>query len=246
MLAIFNKSVAPCPPQLKCALADVADSGNVQAGRDALHQFMKEHPGATAMHFDENLEMAFTGDGNRQFAAHDDIFCSFIGNLENLPQLRAAYGIMRLRICEAAFVIEVYKTLRDRAPCTVEHALYDFRGPFSFVLYDQRNRKLWVAQDVFGKRPLYWGSCKDSVVAISDSYRVLRDNCGRSFAPFPKGCYFSTIGGLNSFEHPDRMLKPIPHVDSRGQLCGSNFVVDQQKRGFTVTQVGSECDLTAI
>ncbi|CAI5472678.1 unnamed protein product [Closterium sp. Yama58-4] len=246
MFAIFHKGVAPSQPELQCALADAADPANVHSGGAAVGDFLKSNSAATVLHFDDNLEIAFTGDGGRQFASCDDIFCTFVGNLENLPQMRVAYGLTRYRICEAAFVIEVYKTLRDRAPCTVEHALSEFRGPFSFLLYDQKQKKVFVAQDAYGKRPLYWGLCKDSVLAISDKCDTLRKNCGRSFAPFPKGCYFSTAAGLNSYEHPDRMLKAVPHIDSQGQLCGSTFVVDQKMRFRQMSQVGSECDLTAI
>ncbi|GJP40981.1 hypothetical protein CLOM_g633 [Closterium sp. NIES-68] len=132
MLTIFHKGVAPSQPALDCALADAADPSKVHSGSEALGEFLKSHPSATVLHFDDNLEIAFTGDGGRQFASCDDNFCTFIGNLENLAQMRVAYGLTRYRISEAAF----------------------FRGPFSFVLYDQKQKKVFVAQDAYGKRPL--------------------------------------------------------------------------------------------
>lgn len=39
------------------------------------------------------------------------------------------------------------------------------------------------------------------------------------------GCYFSSAGGLCSFAHPKSTLKPVPRIDSQGQMCGSMFKV---------------------
>ena len=124
---------------------------------------------------------------HRQFAATDDIFCLFDGHLENLARLRASYGITQHKITEAAFVIEMYKALRDRAPVTAEQALQSFHGPFSFILYDQRNKKVFIAQDMFGKRPLFWGRLKNGNLCVGDDKQMLRAMCSHAVAPYPNG-----------------------------------------------------------
>ena len=44
------------------------------------------------------------------------------------------------------------------------------------------------------------------------------------------GCFFTTSGGLRSFEHPFNELKAVPRVDSSGEMCGANFKVDAGSR----------------
>lgn len=55
------------------------------------------------------------------------------------------------------------------------------------------------------------------------------------------GCFFTTSGGLRSFEHPLNELKPVPRVDSSGHVCGANFKVDEGARKETsgIPRVGS-------
>ncbi|KAJ1400747.1 hypothetical protein SESBI_29290 [Sesbania bispinosa] len=55
------------------------------------------------------------------------------------------------------------------------------------------------------------------------------------------GCFFTTSGGLRSFEHPLNELKPIPRVDSSGQVCGATFKVDAESKKETtgMPRVGS-------
>lgn len=55
------------------------------------------------------------------------------------------------------------------------------------------------------------------------------------------GCFFTTSGGLSSFEHPLNELKPVPRVDSSGQMCGATFKVDAEAKKETtgMPRVGS-------
>lgn len=45
-----------------------------------------------------------------------------------------------------------------------------------------------------------------------------------------QGCFFTTSGGLRSFEHPLNELKSVPRVDSAGEVCGAIFKVDEELR----------------
>lgn len=54
------------------------------------------------------------------------------------------------------------------------------------------------------------------------------------------GCFFTSSGGLRSFEFPLNELKPVPRVDSSGQVCGATFKVDSEaKKESAMPRVGS-------
>ncbi|CAI5471652.1 unnamed protein product [Closterium sp. Yama58-4] len=235
MLAIFQKSIGEAPQELMAPKLNrsASMSGRLDA-KEILHGFKKAHPGAVLMQFDEQHAIAYTHDMQdflmpRQFAACDDVFCAFAGNIENLAQLRQRYGLDR-HVSEVNLIIEAYKTLRDRRPYPPDQVIADLAGAFAFVLYDNKAKKVFVAHDAQGKVPLYWGKClDDGVLAFSDDPAVLKAGTGSSFAPFPLGCFYSSDGGLRSFTDPEKQLKAIQHVDSQGELCGATFKVDSQQ-----------------
>ncbi|GJP39930.1 hypothetical protein CLOM_g24248 [Closterium sp. NIES-68] len=235
MLAIFQKSIGEAPQELMAPKLNrsASMSGRLDA-KEILHGFKKAHPGAVLMQFDEQHAIAYTHDMQdflmpRQFAACDDVFCAFAGNIENLAQLRQRYGLDR-HVSEVNLIIEAYKTLRDRRPYPPDQVIADLAGAFAFVLYDNKAKTVFVAHDAQGKVPLYWGKClDDGVLAFSDDPAVLKAGTGSSFAPFPLGCFYSSDGGLRSFTDPEKQLKAIQHVDSQGELCGATFKVDSHQ-----------------
>ena len=54
------------------------------------------------------------------------------------------------------------------------------------------------------------------------------------FLLISKGCFFTSSGGLRSYEHPLNEVKPVPRVDSSGQVCGVTFTVDEELKRETV------------
>lgn len=67
------------------------------------------------------------------------------------------------------------------------------------------------------------------------------DSRSKSMFVICLGCFFTTTGGLRSYEHPLNELKPIPRIDSSGQVCGSTFSVDAESKKETtgMPRVGS-------
>ncbi|KAI6683539.1 hypothetical protein NL676_029452, partial [Syzygium grande] len=54
------------------------------------------------------------------------------------------------------------------------------------------------------------------------------------------GCFFTSSKGLRSYEHPPNEVKPVPWVDSSGQVCGATFKVDAEtKKESSMPRVGS-------
>ena len=59
------------------------------------------------------------------------------------------------------------------------------------------------------------------------------------------GFFFTTSGGLKSYEHPMNEVKPVPWVDSKGGVCGTTYTVDASAKKETKTsipRVGSAAD----
>ncbi|KAK4790265.1 hypothetical protein SAY86_017569 [Trapa natans] len=133
------------------------------------------------------------------------------------------------------------RTLRDRGPYPGDQVVRDLNGKFAFILYDNSAKMTFVAADADRSVPFYWGSDSEGNLVFSDDVEAVKKGCGKSFAPFPKGCFFTTCGGLRSYEHPFNELKPVPRVDSSGQVCGANFKVDSKskKESSGMPRVGS-------
>ncbi|RWR80170.1 stem-specific protein TSJT1 [Cinnamomum micranthum f. kanehirae] len=100
--------------------------------------------------------------------------------------------------------------------------------------------QLCIMLDADGSVPFFWGTDSEGHLVLSDDAEIIKKGCGNSFAPFPKGCFFTTSGGLQSFEHPLNEVKPMPRVDSQGQVCGATLKVDaDSKKDSGMPRVGS-------
>ncbi|OVA03458.1 protein of unknown function DUF3700 [Macleaya cordata] len=242
MLAIFDKSVAKAPEGLKSPHSD-----SVSALKDGflVQHFSSVHPGSININLGGvGGSMGYSTDKQnpllpRLFAVVGDIFCLFQGHIENIAVLKQQYGLNKTAN-EVIIVIEAYRTLRDRGPYPANQVVRDLNGKFAFILYDSSSKATFIAADADGNVPFFWGTdCEDNVV-LSDDAEVVKKACGKSFAPFPKGCFFTTSGGLRSFEHPLNELKAMPRVDSSGEVCGATYKVDaDSKKEAGMPRVGS-------
>ncbi|XP_010522516.1 PREDICTED: stem-specific protein TSJT1-like [Tarenaya hassleriana] len=232
MLAVFEKTVAKCPEELQsphsaepvCALKD---------GFLASH-FDSVHPNSVTVNLGSSGIFVYSlAKQNpllpRLFAVVDDIFCLFQGHIENLAFLKQQYGLGKATN-EAIIVIEAYRSLRDRGPYPADKVVRDFQGKFAFILFDGSNKTVFVAADEEGSVPFFWGSDGEGHLVLSDDSEIAKKGCVKSHAPFPKGCYFTSSGGLTSYEHPRNELKAVPRVDSSGELCGATFKVDAEAK----------------
>ncbi|KAL8158270.1 stem-specific protein TSJT1-like [Apium graveolens] len=241
MLAVFDKSVAKSPEALQNA-----QSESVSALKDGFlaHHFSSVKPGSVTVNLGPAGVLAYSMDKQnpllpRLFAVTDDLFCVFQGHIENVAHLKQQYGLGK-NANEVIIVLEAYRTLRDRGPYPADQVLRDFHGKFAFVLYDGTSKSAFVAADADGSVPFFWGTDSEGDLVISDDVDVISKSCKKSFAPFPKGCFFTSSGGLRSFEHPMNELKPMPRVDSSGEVCGATFKVDAEARKETgMPRVGS-------
>ena len=67
-----------------------------------------------------------------------------MGSLNNLYVLNRQYGLAK-GSNEAMFVIEAYRTLRDRGPYPADQVVKDLEGSFAFVVYDSKSGTVFAA-----------------------------------------------------------------------------------------------------
>ncbi|GAB2294678.1 hypothetical protein Dimus_028874 [Dionaea muscipula] len=245
MLAVLDKSVAKCPE----ALQSPSNSDMVYALKDGIlaKHFSSIHHDSITINLAQKGFISYTtANPNpllpRLFAVVDDMFCLFKGHIENVAHLKLQYGLNKTAN-EVNIIVEAYRSLRDRGPYPVDQVIRDLHGKFAFILYDSTYKVAFLAADADGSVPFYWGSDSEGHLIVSDDVEIVKKGCGKSFAPFPRGCFFTSSGGLRSFEHPMNELKPVPRVDSSGEMCGATFKVDaDSKKGASMPRVGSAAD----
>jgi hypothetical protein len=250
MLAIFHKAFAHPPEELNSP-ASYNGSRKPKLPEETLKEFLSHHPQNTfSMSFGAAAVLAYVRPDRpfslqqRLFCGFDEIYCLFLGSLDNLCSLNKQYGLTK-GSNEAMFVIEAFRTLRDRGPYPADQVVKDLDGSFAFVVYDSKGGTVFAALGSDGGVRLYWGTAADGSVVISDDLEVIKAGCAKSFAPFPTGCMFHSEAGLMSFEHPMYKMKAMPRIDSEGAMCGANFKVDKYARVNSIPRVGSETNWTA-
>lgn len=245
MLAIFHKAFAHPPEELNSP-ASYNGSKRPKLPQETLQEFLSHHPHNTfSMSFGQSAVLAYVRPDSpfskhqRLFCGFEDTYCLFLGTLNNLCLLNKQYGLTK-STNEAMFVIEAYRTLRDRGPYPADQVIKGLEGSFAFVVYDSKAGSVFAALGSDGGVKLYWGIAADGSVVISDDLEVIKEGCAKSFAPFPTGFMFHSEGGLMSFEHPMNKVKAMPRIDSEGAMCGANFNVDKYTRVNSIPRVGSE------
>ncbi|XP_057950352.1 stem-specific protein TSJT1-like [Malania oleifera] len=247
MLAIFKKGLADAPQELNSS-ASFKASLKPKLPQETLNDFLSSHSNnAFSVCFGDEASLAFVPPQRsisihkRLFCGMGDIYCIFEGELNNLCALLRQYGLSK-NANEAMFVVEAYRTLRDRGPCPAHQVLKDLEGSFGFVVYDAKDGTVFAALGADERVKLFWGLAADGSLVISDNLQLIKASCAKSYAPFPAGCMFHSEGGLVSFEHPMNKMKPMPRIDSEGVMCGANFKVDSYSKTSGMPRVGSEAN----
>jgi len=245
MLAIFKNSLVDPPKELTSPAPSKASKSPVETLQYFLSSNADNNP--FSIEFADQGMLAYAPSQRsfmatqRMFCGLDDIYCVFIGGLHNLYSLNKQYGLQKVGN-EAMFVVEAYRTMRDRGPYPAHQVLKDFDGSFGFVVYDHKSGTVFAALGGDEIVKLFWGIGVDGSVLISDDVDLIKESCAKSFAPFPTGCMYHSKEGLMSFEHPKNKMKAMPRVDSEGAMCGSYFKVDAYSKVHNMPRVGSQAN----
>ncbi|WOK98380.1 stem-specific protein TSJT1-like [Canna indica] len=198
MLGIFHPAVAQAPEELHSPAVPPSPGAFRRQPKnpdEILKDFHSAHPG-------HSFSASFTGgavlasvDGHaprtsfhqRLFCSIDDVYCMFVGSLDNLSALIRQYGLCIKSTNEALLVIEAYRTLRDRGPYPADQVVKDLSGTFAFIVFDSKAGSVFAALSSDGGVPLFWGVAADGSVVICDDLAIVKGSCGKSYAPFPTG-----------------------------------------------------------
>ncbi|XP_065879793.1 stem-specific protein TSJT1-like [Euphorbia lathyris] len=250
MLALFKKGLVNPPEELNSP-APLQSSTKPKLPQEILKNFQSSNKNnALSIGFGDAAVLAYlppqtpsNSVHHRNFCGMNDIYCIFLGSLNNLCSLNRQYGLSKGNN-DAVFAIEAYRTLRDRGPYPAHQVLRDLEGTFGFVIFDSKAGHVFAALGAGEDGvKLYWGVAADGSAVISDNLAVIKESCGKSYAPFPAGCMFHSEQGLMSYEHPSSSMKAMPRIDSEGMMCGANFKVDNQSSKIrSMPRVGSEAN----
>lgn len=240
MFAVFGKSTGTPPEELSIPLKAAVDSKSVA---ELVEIFRSRWPDSTLCNLSNGNFMALSHQDEiplypRSIVVIDDVYCIFIGMLENTCELRRYYGLSR-QATEAMVIVEAYKVLRDRAPYPPDQVIRDFQGKFAFVLFDARADTLFLARDREGCIPLHWGMAKDESLVCSGNPKIISDACGNCDTPFPPGCIYLSRIGLISFDHPLHKVRGITREDQNGNISAVLFQVDLLTRLYSIPRTGS-------
>ncbi|KAK4386623.1 hypothetical protein Sango_2532900 [Sesamum angolense] len=244
MLGVFKNGVVNPPKELHSPASEQA-SMSAKSPEQILRDFLASNPtNGFSLGFANKGFLAYApphrslASHQRLFCSVNDVYCIFLGSLNNLCTLNKQYGLSK-GSNEAMFVIEAYRTLRDRSPIPAHRLLQELDGSFGFVIYDHNAGAVFAAIGADKAVNLFWGIAADGSVMISDNVDLIKASCRKSFAPFPAGCMYHSEGGLMSFEHPKNKMKAMPRVDSEGAMCGASFAVDAYSKVNSMPRVGS-------
>ncbi|KAL2925001.1 Stem-specific protein TSJT1 [Bienertia sinuspersici] len=174
MLAIFNKNLVNPPKELNSPNPHSSGSGKTSKFSQEIVKSFQQNYSQNAPHsvgFGDSAFLAYSTckspqiHQQRLFCGVDNMYCIFLGSLINLSSLIKQYG-MGKATNEAMFVIEAYRTLRDRGPYPADQVLKDLEGCFGFVIYDQSAGTVFIAQGTDQRVQLFWGIAADESVDV--------------------------------------------------------------------------------
>ena len=96
-------------------------------------------------------------------------------NFQNLRGRLEANGHRFRSHSDSEILVHLYEERGDAL-------LDDLRGMFAFAVWDSRRRRLLLARDRLGKKPLYWAAFRDGFAFSSEATSLL---CGLPFRPDP-------------------------------------------------------------
>lgn len=139
------------------------------------------------------------------------------GEIYNFPELRArleSQGHIFKTKSDTEMIVHLYEEKG-------EDCVHDLRGMFGFALWDSKQKRLMVARDRIGIKPIYYALDDEKLLFGSELKSLLQDpDLSRDFDHFALNCYFSFMNTLA----PDSIFKNV-----RKLLPGQYFIYENDK-----------------
>ena len=128
----------------------------------------------------DNEELVYNTDHNRQPIATDNIILIFNGELYNFNRLNS-YLKSRIDLKNppksdsellACLIKYFYITCGNDLLCALKELIPCLDGDYSFAVYDMKDNNLALCRDQIGVKPLFYGSC-DSFSAFASEKKAL-------------------------------------------------------------------------
>jgi asparagine synthase (glutamine-hydrolysing) len=173
--------------------------------------------------------------GRQPMASYDDrLWIVFNGEIYNYLELRAELSDYPYRSqTDTEVVLAAYERWG-------ENCLDRFIGMFAFMIWDEREQRLFGARDRFGVKPLYYHQQTDDTLLLSSEIKALHA-AGVPFNPNPVSWATYLTSGLHehsvsTFWEGIRSLPPGHQLNWHGGQMRIRRWYDLAER------VGSECD----
>jgi asparagine synthase (glutamine-hydrolysing) len=174
-----------------CGIAGIVAADRLHADERARLGFMRDvlahrGPDEAGTHVDERAGLAHRrlsivdlASGHQPLANEDStVWIAFNGEIYNHAEIRreleSAGHLYRTR-SDTETIVHAYETWGD-------DCVHRFRGMFAFALWDARRRRLLLARDRMGIKPLYWCRVRDRVLFASEIKSIVESGFVRAEA----------------------------------------------------------------
>lgn len=109
--------------------------------------------------------------GHQPMTSDDgSVVIAYNGEIYNFPELKAVLLNKGYRFKTASDTEVVLRAYEEYG----EDCVKRFNGMFAFAVWDSRNRKLFLARDRFGKKPLYYAKFDNQLIFASELKAILK------------------------------------------------------------------------
>ena len=167
------------------------------------------------------------------------------GEIYNYKQLHSLLGIENTTFSDCEIIIHLYKKYGIR------QTLRMVDGVFAFLLFDQKLKKIYVARDLFGVRPLFQFSeirpaQRGLTIGFASEIKMLfglfKNTAFCSLIPYPPGRYseytYGTRGWITKsgpilYTTPDIGINWSVSLSAAQQMIHDNLIAAVKKRIFS-------------
>jgi asparagine synthase (glutamine-hydrolysing) len=181
----------------------------------------KGGPDSTDFYTNENIQFGFnrlaildtTSKGNQPFVSESGRYVLMLnGEIYNYKEIYKQFSLDKLKSGSDAEVV-----LKLIEKISFENAIYELNGMFAISCWDSQERKLFLARDFAGIKPLFYSNTSNGIVFGSQFNQILKH-------PWCKNWSWSTIG-LSEYLQFGYMSPPYTTAENVYQLGVGEYLV---------------------